>query len=293
MITLTGHVSLQVASTRAGKAFLACPESDETDTSKSVDLHNNQMIDWAMTGFQPTGPKGLEPPEEERNPYKEVYPDVWVEPEAAAYTPPPAKKPRKSTAAEKPKVKEMIDEGTRGNAAPLSGLNRGCDPYILPPQGGSQGCVCVSYRAHIITSESQSGSVLFTVFQNCFLECAYQYDDDGYQSYCTICCGGREVLMCGNNNCCRCFCVECVDLLVGPGAAQIAIKEDPWCCYMCEKGQKGVFGLLERHTDWPCRLQHFFANNHDQDFVSSTSVLAVCEVHTQIKKKCHMRRIQQ
>uniref|UniRef100_A0AAZ3RDJ7 DNA (cytosine-5-)-methyltransferase n=1 Tax=Oncorhynchus tshawytscha TaxID=74940 RepID=A0AAZ3RDJ7_ONCTS len=102
--------------------------------------------------------------------------------------------------------------------------------------------------------------------KNCFLECAYQYDDDGYQSYCTICCGGREVLMCGNNNCCRCFCVECVDLLVGPGAAQIAIKEDPWCCYMCEKGQKGVFGLLERHTDWPCRLQHFFANNHDQDF---------------------------
>lgn len=40
-------------------------------------------------------------------------------------------------------------------------------------------------------------------FQNSFLECAYQYDDDGYQSYCTICCGGREVLMCGNNNCCR------------------------------------------------------------------------------------------
>lgn len=39
--------------------------------------------------------------------------------------------------------------------------------------------------------------------QNSFLECAYQYDDDGYQSYCTICCGGREVLMCGNNNCCR------------------------------------------------------------------------------------------
>lgn len=41
------------------------------------------------------------------------------------------------------------------------------------------------------------------LWQNSFLECAYQYDDDGYQSYCTICCGGREVLMCGNNNCCR------------------------------------------------------------------------------------------
>lgn len=81
-------------------------------------------------------------PPEERNPYKEVYPDVWVEPEAAAYTPPPAKKPRKSTAAEKPKVKEMIDEGTRGKTAFFIRLNRGCDLYIAPPHGDLvQGCV--------------------------------------------------------------------------------------------------------------------------------------------------------
>ncbi|KAM6323568.1 DNA (cytosine-5)-methyltransferase 3A [Aegotheles albertisi] len=62
----------------------------------------------------------------------------------------------------------------------------------------------------------------------------------------------------------RCFCVECVDLLVGPGAAQAAIKEDPWNCYMC--GHKGVYGLLRRREDWPARLQMFFANNHDQEF---------------------------
>ncbi len=55
--------ALQVASTRAGKTFLTCPESDDTDTSKSVDMQNKQMIEWAMMGFQPTGPKGLEPPE--------------------------------------------------------------------------------------------------------------------------------------------------------------------------------------------------------------------------------------
>lgn len=57
---------------------------------------------------------------EERNPYKEVYPEIWVEPEAAAYTPPPAKKPRKSTA-EKPKVKDIIDERTRGKVPHLLG----------------------------------------------------------------------------------------------------------------------------------------------------------------------------
>ncbi len=50
----------------------------------------------------------------ERSPYTEVYPEMWVEPEAAAYTaPPPAKKPRKNSV-EKPKIKEIIDEGTRG-----------------------------------------------------------------------------------------------------------------------------------------------------------------------------------
>uniref|UniRef100_A0A3P8SNA4 DNA (cytosine-5-)-methyltransferase n=1 Tax=Amphiprion percula TaxID=161767 RepID=A0A3P8SNA4_AMPPE len=244
---------LQVASSRAGKAFMACPDSDETETSKSVEMLNKQMIDWAMAGFQPTGPKGLEPPEEERNPYKEVYPEMWVEPEAASYTPPPAKKPRKSTA-EKPKVKDIIDERTRERLV-----------YDVRQKCRSIEDICISCGSLNVSREHPlfAGGMCQSC-KNCFLECAYQYDDDGYQSYCTICCGGREVLMCGNHNCCRCFCVECVDLLVGQGAAHAAIKEDPWNCYMC--GQKGVYGLLERRTDWPSRLQHFFANNHDQDF---------------------------
>lgn len=40
---------------------------------------------------------------------------MWGEPEAA-YTPPPAKKPRKNTQ-EKAKIREVIDEGTRGKNA--------------------------------------------------------------------------------------------------------------------------------------------------------------------------------
>ncbi|XP_038585051.1 DNA (cytosine-5)-methyltransferase 3A isoform X4 [Micropterus salmoides] len=246
---------LEAASNRAGKAFMACPDSDETETSNSVEMLNKQMIDWAMTGFQPTGPKALEPPEEERNPYKEVYPEMWVEPEAAAYTPPPAKKPRKSTA-EKPKIKDIIDERTRERLV-----------HEVRQKCRSIEDICISCGSLIVSLEHPlfAGGMCQSC-KNCFLECAYQYDDDGYQSYCTICCGGREVLMCGNNNCCRCFCVECVDLLVGQGAAHAAIKEDPWNCFMC--GQKCVFGLLVRRTDWPSRLQNFFANNHDQDFDS-------------------------
>lgn len=164
---------MQVASSRAGKIFPACPENDETDTSKVVEIQNKQMIEWALGGFQPSGPKGLEPPEgerwdrhgdkgsisihaacsqpshcltEERNPYKEVYTEMWVEPEAAAYAPPPpAKKPRKSTT-EKPKVKEIIDERTRGT-------------HTFPP-GAAMGCavglphVCGADRGGVPTIES-------------------------------------------------------------------------------------------------------------------------------------------
>ncbi|NWX28387.1 DNM3A methyltransferase, partial [Notiomystis cincta] len=254
---------LQVASSRAGKIFPACPENDETDTSKVVEIQNKQMIEWALGGFQPSGPKGLEPPEEERNPYKEVYTEMWVEPEAAAYAPPPpAKKPRKSTTQEKPKVKEIIDERTRERLV-----------YEVRQKCRNIEDICISCGSLNVTLEHPLfiGGMCQNC-KNCFLECAYQYDDDGYQSYCTICCGGREVLMCGNNNCCRCFCVECVDLLVGPGAAQAAIKEDPWNCYMC--GHKGVYGLLRRREDWPSRLQMFFANNHDQEFLRQPSASA-------------------
>ncbi|XP_016148329.1 DNA (cytosine-5)-methyltransferase 3A-like isoform X2 [Sinocyclocheilus grahami] len=244
---------LQVAGTRSGKNFLVCTVSDDTDTSKLVDTQIKKMIEWAMKGFQPIGPKGLEPPEE-IIPYKEVYPEMWVEPEAAAYTPPPAKKPRKSTATEKPKVKDIIDERTRERLV-----------YEVRQKCRNIEDICISCGSLNVSLEHPLfiGGMCQSC-KNCFLECAYQYDDDGYQSYCTICCGGREVLMCGNSNCCRCFCVECVDLLVGPGAAQAAIKEDPWNCYMC--GTKHQYGLLERRMDWPCRLQRFFGNNHDQDF---------------------------
>ncbi|XP_051729906.1 DNA (cytosine-5-)-methyltransferase 3 alpha a isoform X2 [Ctenopharyngodon idella] len=245
---------LQTASTRAGKPFPVCVSTDDSDSVKGVELQTRQMIEWASAGFLPSGAKGLEPPPAERNPYTEVYPEMWVEPEAAAYTaPPPAKKPRKNSV-EKPKIKEIIDEGTRERLV-----------YEVRQKCRNLEDICISCGSQNVSLEHPLFiGAMCQSCKNCFLECAYQYDDDGYQSYCTICCGGREVLMCGNNNCCRCFCVECVDLLVGAGSAQAAIREDPWNCYMC--CSRNVFGLLRRRDDWTSRLQLFFANNHDQDF---------------------------
>ncbi|MGH0142634.1 UNVERIFIED_CONTAM: hypothetical protein FKN15_022792 [Acipenser sinensis] len=276
---------LQVASSRAGKIFPACPDNDETDTSKTVDFQNKQMIEWAMGGFQPSGPKGLEPPEDVSR-LAMMFCCLSI-----LFTPPPPtgsltnRSLRNHIMSSGVVLNLEVASSRAGKIFPACPDNDETDTsktvdfqnkqMIEWAMGGFQPSgpkgleppedICISCGSLNVSI----GHPLFMGgmcqnCKNCFLECAYQYDDDGYQSYCTICCGGREVLMCGNNNCCRCFCVECVDLLVGPGAAQAAIKEDPWNCYMC--GHKGIYGLLKRREDWPNRLQHFFANNHDQDF---------------------------
>uniref|UniRef100_H2U2J2 DNA (cytosine-5-)-methyltransferase n=1 Tax=Takifugu rubripes TaxID=31033 RepID=H2U2J2_TAKRU len=106
-----------------------------------------------------------------------------------------------------------------------------------------------------------------------YLEISYMYDDDGYQSYCTICCGGREVLLCGNANCCRCFCVDCLDILVDPGTSNNARYLDPWRCYMCQPLLQ--YGVLKRRHDWNLKLQEFFANDNGQEFEKPKSYPAV------------------
>uniref|UniRef100_A0A8B9LVC8 DNA (cytosine-5-)-methyltransferase n=1 Tax=Astyanax mexicanus TaxID=7994 RepID=A0A8B9LVC8_ASTMX len=106
-----------------------------------------------------------------------------------------------------------------------------------------------------------------------YLEISYMYDDDGYQSYCTVCCGGREVLLCGNVNCCRCFCVDCLDLLVGAGASNSARDLDPWLCYMCQPMLS--YGVLKRRHDWSLKLQEFFVNDNGQEFECPKSYPAV------------------
>uniref|UniRef100_A0AAZ3QMC6 DNA (cytosine-5-)-methyltransferase n=1 Tax=Oncorhynchus tshawytscha TaxID=74940 RepID=A0AAZ3QMC6_ONCTS len=246
-----------VASKRAGRPLPSCDGGDDAEGGGAeLQKQNRKLIEWAMTGFLPSGPQSLDPPDEERHPYKDVYPEMWVEPEEAYTPPPPTKRPRKNVA-EKPKIREVIDEGTRERLI-----------QEIRQKTRNMEDICISCGSLNVSLEHPLFiGAMCQSCKNCFLECAYQYDDDGYQSYCTICCGGREVLMCGNNNCCRCFCVECVDLLVGLGSASAAIREDPWNCYMCET--HNTHGLLRRRDDWPSRLQVFFANNHEQEFVTT------------------------
>lgn len=51
-----------------------------------------------------------------------------------------------------------------------------------------------------------------TSLQDNFTETLFRYDEDGYQSYCTICCYGMEVILCGNDSCCRSSSPPCLNL---------------------------------------------------------------------------------
>lgn len=55
-------ISVQTASMRAGKPFSVCVSTDDSDSGNSVEVQTRQMIEWANSGFLPSGARGLEPP---------------------------------------------------------------------------------------------------------------------------------------------------------------------------------------------------------------------------------------
>uniref|UniRef100_UPI00398F56DE DNA (cytosine-5)-methyltransferase 3-like n=1 Tax=Pristiophorus japonicus TaxID=55135 RepID=UPI00398F56DE len=117
--------------------------------------------------------------------------------------------------------------------------------------------ICISCGSlQVITQHPLFEGGLCDPCKDNFLESIFLYDQDGYQSYCTICCGGSKVLMCGNSGCKRCYCCECLDALVNPGAAKIAEAMDHWTCFMCRSAR--FFGLLRRKRKWQLKLKQFF-----------------------------------
>ncbi|KAF0884253.1 DNM3L methyltransferase, partial [Crocuta crocuta] len=88
-----------------------------------------------------------------------------------------------------------------------------------------------------------------------FLRCLFLYDDDGYQSYCSICSSGDTLLICENPDCTRCYCFECVDTLVGPGTSGRVQAMSNWVCFLCLPFPRS--GLLQRRRKWRGWLKAF------------------------------------
>ncbi|XP_021505399.1 DNA (cytosine-5)-methyltransferase 3-like [Meriones unguiculatus] len=89
-----------------------------------------------------------------------------------------------------------------------------------------------------------------------FLETFFLYDEDGHQSYCSICCSGGTLFICESPDCTRCYCFECVDILVGPGTSERINAMPCWVCFLCLPFTRS--GLLQRRRKWRHQLKAFF-----------------------------------
>ncbi|XP_041859227.1 DNA (cytosine-5)-methyltransferase 3B isoform X2 [Melanotaenia boesemani] len=232
--------AVEMASVRADETFPPCVSDNPEDQIKP-------MLDWANGGFLPKGEEGLKPPHSaSSNPLDHQVLNVSL-PEYV----PCAKRPKASLCKNKAAPEESYSREQMVNE--VRKMKRSIEDFCLS---------CGKMKAATFHPLFEGG--LCQTCKDVYLEMSYMYDDDGYQSYCTVCCGGREVLLCGNANCCRCFCVDCLDILVDPGASNNARYLDPWRCYMCQPPLQ--YGVLKRRHDWSLKLQELFANDNGQEF---------------------------
>ncbi|XP_034551005.1 uncharacterized protein LOC117821083 isoform X2 [Notolabrus celidotus] len=124
-------------------------------------------------------------------------------------------------------------------------------------------CLCCATKDVEICHPLFKGS-LCTKCKNNLTETLYRYDEDGYQSYCTICCYGMEVILCGNNSCSRSYCTDCLNILIRPGTFDLLKAKDPWICFLCQPHRP--HGALVPREDWSIRVQELFANNSAMEF---------------------------
>ncbi|XP_059975851.1 DNA (cytosine-5)-methyltransferase 3B isoform X4 [Mesoplodon densirostris] len=234
--------ALEKARTRAGKTFPNSPGDSLEDQLKP-------MLEWAHGGFKPTGIEGLKP--NNRQPENKTRRRTADDSTTSDYCP-PAKRLKTNCynngkdRGEEDQSREQMASDVSNNKSNLEDSCLSCgrkNPVSFHPL--FEGGLCQTCRDR-------------------FLELFYMYDDDGYQSYCTVCCEGRELLLCSNTSCCRCFCVECLEVLVGPGTAADAKLQEPWSCYMCLPQR--CHGILRRRKDWSVRLQAFFTSDPGLDY---------------------------
>ncbi|KAJ8412274.1 hypothetical protein AAFF_G00145410 [Aldrovandia affinis] len=242
--------ALEMAGRRAGQVF---PAGDPDCPEEQV----KPMLEWAHGGFLPKGSEGVKPTTQ--NTDNGALSSQVLGVSLSEYFPPNKRQ------------KPILSSAKMGSLDICSREQMVCE-VLKDSRPIEEFCLSCG-RTSVETFHPLFEGGLCKACKDVYLEISYMYDDDGYQSYCTVCCGGREVLLCGNANCCRCFCVDCLDVLVGAGASEQARVLDPWRCYMCQPPQR--YGVLARRHDWTLKLQEFFISDNGQEFESAKIYPAV------------------
>ncbi|KFV72727.1 DNA (cytosine-5)-methyltransferase 3B, partial [Struthio camelus australis] len=238
--------ALEVARSRSGKTFATTP-------GESLEEQLKPMIDWALTGFKPLGFKGLKPPKIPengalRNGTEEVLPLEQCPPTKRLKTNPCNN--NKEQRVEEDQTREQMVSEVANNSGSLEDSCLSCgrkNPATFHPlfEGGL--CqTCRGGRRHPRAlkqlGEGWAQAPQGAAFPGGVL-------------------GVTSTRRCGLG---RCFCVECLEVLVGRGTSAKAKEQEPWNCYMCQP-QKS-YGVLQRRQDWNTRLQDFFTSDKGQEY---------------------------
>ncbi|XP_062248688.1 uncharacterized protein LOC133957229 [Platichthys flesus] len=158
----------------------------------------------------------------------------------------------------------MVNKGTSAYTQPDQQLREESIRRVTDLKLDIEGlCLCCGSDSVAMAHPLFKGSLCLKCKLN-FTETLHRYDEDGYQSYCTICCYGLEVILCGNDSCCRSFCEDCLNVLVGPETFEKLKRTDPWICFLCQPHR--AHGALMPREDWSIRVQEVFANNSAMAF---------------------------
>ncbi|RVE70839.1 hypothetical protein OJAV_G00069160 [Oryzias javanicus] len=223
---------LELAAERSRKSF--------ADAQGDKEKELKMMLEWAFEGFLPTGPEGFAPPNFNEQEEPSEVSDEYL-PKKRKYV----SKNRTSTSTVTYNRDLLIDKIKR-NGKTIEDFCLSCSsPDVDVQHPLFEGGLCLRCKEN-------------------FSETLYRYDDDGYQSYCTVCCAGLEVVLCDNVNCCRCFCKDCLNLLIGDKTFEKLRDTEKWNCFMCKPSQ--CEGYLLLRPDWSVRVQDFFANSTALEF---------------------------
>ncbi|MEJ1278928.1 microtubule-associated protein RP/EB family member 1 [Cricetulus griseus] len=179
------------ARVRAGKTFPSSPGDSLEDKLKP-------MLEWAHGGFKPIGIEGLKPNKQ---------PDLQSN--ASPYL--SENKSRRGTTNNDSAASESYPPPKHLKTNSYGGKDRGQDDEsreqmasdVTNNKGNLEDRCLSCGRKNPVSFHPLFEGGLCQSCRDRFLELFYMYDEDGYQSYCTVCCKGRELLLCSNTSCCR------------------------------------------------------------------------------------------
>ncbi|XP_024148803.1 DNA (cytosine-5-)-methyltransferase 3 beta, duplicate a [Oryzias melastigma] len=223
---------LELAAERSRKSF--------TDAQGNKEKELKMMLEWAFEGFLPTGPEGFAPPNFNDQEEPSEVSDEYL-----------------------PKKRKYVSKNRTSTSTVTYNRDLLIDKIKRSGKKIEDFCLSCSSPDVDVQHPLFEGGLCLRCKEN-FSETLYRYDDDGYQSYCTVCCAGQEVVLCDNVNCCRCFCKDCLNLLIGDQTFEKLRDTEKWNCFMCKPSQ--CEGYLLLRPDWSVRVQDFFANSTALEF---------------------------